>query len=222
MEPANGGPICLYEFLYKYYSRLQFTRVYDRPIAIAGLEKRLIRAFDTEGGFGAFECYFGRSLMWQRASDAEYMLRIDFPPETQYRVPTWSWMAYTGPITFMDLPFDSVEWEAGDSLSPWKSSSASGSHSLIAIARGLNLAFADGNIVFDSSEEANGRIISCVVVGRQKLEIRDQQATRMHYVLIVAPKRHAGKDNIFERVGVGSLSGNGILFNGPGLEVRIC
>src|SRR5215469_7798924 len=85
---TNGGRIRLYESLYKQYSRLQFSRDYDRPIAIAGLEQRLIRAFDTQGGYGVFERYFGRSLLWQRDSDVARMEKIDFPGEQQFRMPT--------------------------------------------------------------------------------------------------------------------------------------
>jgi hypothetical protein len=48
------------------YSRLLFSRIEDRPIAIAGLEKRLIGAFGTQGGFGVFAAPDGllqRSLL---------------------------------------------------------------------------------------------------------------------------------------------------------------
>lgn len=60
---TKGSQIRLYESLYRQYSTLQFTKAYDRPIAIAGLEQRLIRAFGKPGGFGVFNRYFRRSLL---------------------------------------------------------------------------------------------------------------------------------------------------------------
>lgn len=50
------------------------------------------------------------------------MRRIEFPKEGlgRYRVPpSWSWMAYTGAIGFMDLPFEGVHWLEDDVRSPW-------------------------------------------------------------------------------------------------------
>ncbi|KAI3392588.1 hypothetical protein diail_5462, partial [Diaporthe ilicicola] len=54
--------IRVYEDLYRQYTRLEFTRNTDRPIAIAGLEKRLIRDLKAQGGLGVFKaiaCYCG-------------------------------------------------------------------------------------------------------------------------------------------------------------------
>lgn len=41
--------ISYFQELYKQYSRLGFTRSDDRPFAIAGLEKRLLKAYGTAG-----------------------------------------------------------------------------------------------------------------------------------------------------------------------------
>jgi len=137
VQSSKGGRIRLYESLYKTYSALEFTNLSDRPIAIAGLEQRLVRAFDTHGGYGVFDGpFFGRSLLWKRDETVpgnREMRLIDFElrDERSFRVPTWSWMAYAGVISFMDLPFDSVEWRTGSEkgvLSPWHHSlSSSGS-----------------------------------------------------------------------------------------------
>lgn len=116
-KSSKGAKIRLYESLYKQYSKLEFTKPYDRPIAIAGLEQRLVRAFKTNGGYGVFEgSFFGRSLLWQRDVSVEKngLKEIHFPFKQQYLVPTWSWMAYEGAIAFMDLPFDGVQWDQYD------------------------------------------------------------------------------------------------------------
>ncbi|KAK4164675.1 heterokaryon incompatibility protein-domain-containing protein [Cladorrhinum sp. PSN259] len=130
MTSTKGARIRIYESLYKTYSRLEFTKPYDRPIAIAGLEQRLVAAFNTHGGYGIFDGeFFGRSLLWKRDSE-EGMRRIDFSAAQMlplsstksYTVPTWSWMAYEGAISFLDLPFRGVEWHYGGEKgikSPW-------------------------------------------------------------------------------------------------------
>jgi len=130
MRSSRGGKIRLYESLYRTYSRLKFTRISDRPIAIAGLEQRLVAAFDTHGGYGVFERpFFGRSLLWKRdEASGRPMTPIVFPPGQEYRVPSWSWMAYVGAVEFMDLPFDGVEWlhehEEYSIRSPWAAAMA--------------------------------------------------------------------------------------------------
>ncbi|KAM7215588.1 Heterokaryon incompatibility protein (HET) domain containing protein [Rhypophila decipiens] len=113
MRSTRGFKILLCQSLYKTYSALQFSKAYDRSIAIAGLEQRLIRAFRTQGGYGVFDSpFFGRSLLWKRDERATPAMKpIIFPADKKYYgVPTWSWMAYEGIITFMDLPFSGVEW----------------------------------------------------------------------------------------------------------------
>ncbi|KKY39056.1 putative tol-like protein [Diaporthe ampelina] len=52
---TRGEKIRVYENIYRQYTRLQFTHISDRPIAIAGLEKRLIRDLRAEGGYGVFD-----------------------------------------------------------------------------------------------------------------------------------------------------------------------
>ncbi|OBS29682.1 hypothetical protein FPOA_03622 [Fusarium poae] len=125
MRSTRGAKIRFYESLYRQYSNLDFTKIHDRPIAIAGLEQRLISAFKTEGGYGIFNgAFFGRSLLWTRDIQRSHGLKlINFPPGQKFRVPTWSWTAYEGPITYLDIPFDHVRWTyntaEGGVRSPW-------------------------------------------------------------------------------------------------------
>ena len=228
---TNGGRIRLYESLYKQYSRLQFSRNHDRSIAIAGLEQRLIRAFDTQGGYGIFERYFGRSLLWQRDSDVARMKKIDFPPKQQFRIPTWSWMAYDGGITFMDLPFDGVQWEEEEVRSPWSASHAPGSSwhtgssngriDLTGMVRDFDVVLSEKQIVYDEGFRPQGRTMKCVVIGREKSEIAIDVTRQRHYVLIVAQKLDAENEKIYERVGVGSIPGSWIALDRPALKVQI-
>ncbi|KAH6981725.1 hypothetical protein BKA56DRAFT_632063 [Ilyonectria sp. MPI-CAGE-AT-0026] len=224
---TKGGQIRLYESLYRQYSTLQFTNAYDRPIAIAGLEQRLIRAFGKPGGFGIFERYFGRSLLWQR--DSNPMKDIQFPSQ-QYRQPTWSWMAYEGGITFMDVPFDGVQWDDSQILSPWSRSSTSSSswHTgdsksriLEGTAREINLAQALKHIVFDKMIPHHDGALRCIVVGSQKPEIAPNVATRKHYVLVITKRFDIADYTTYERVGVGTLLGSWIALDGLGSNVMV-
>jgi hypothetical protein len=130
-----------FQGLYKQYSRLDFTRHEDRPIAIAGLERRLRDAFSTKGGFGIFDDgdhsqldngFFHRSLLWKRSEEeitedthrgkesvTDWLEPIVFPKERDMHVPTWSWMAYKGAIDYMDPPYGTADWETKEIIPPW-------------------------------------------------------------------------------------------------------
>lgn len=124
------------------YSRLAFSHQQDRPIAIAGLEKRLIHSFGVHGGFGVLDDdgpgLLRRSLLWCRGSDEASLEKITFGGNERLQVappvpppPTWSWMAYKGGIDYLNLPFGNVDWEGegtkaegkqNNTLSPWSRS----------------------------------------------------------------------------------------------------
>ncbi|RSL95716.1 hypothetical protein CDV31_013774 [Fusarium ambrosium] len=238
---SKGAKIRLYERLYERYSRLDFTKAYDRPIAIAGLEQRLVSAFETHGGYGVFQGrFFGRSLLWIRdASLTDELKKIKFPPSQKYVVPTWSWMAYEGAITFMKVPFSTVEWEGGkDAIrSPWTWSDSSSSSSstswhtgnsneridLMAYARDLvDLASAEKEIIYDRGHVgSSGGSVRCVIVGRAKLqdEVTGAVTLRRYYVLVIVPRGNSG--NEYERVGAASLPGTCIAWERPVLRVWI-
>jgi hypothetical protein len=238
MDFSKGGKIRLYESLYKQYSRLAFSKIQDRPIAIAGLEQRLISAFKIHGGYGVFESYseqgrgyLGRSLLWQRGSDEKTMTQISFESkERAISVPTWSWMAYKGGIDYMDLPFDGVDWETEEIQSPWTPSPGQswhtgdrpGSIDLKGVARDFRLIITnenEGQVIYDEPDKTGGRTFKCVVFGR--LKTGNASAGQKHYVLIVGRKPGTGDAAPYERVGVGFMPGNCITFDAPGLKVRI-
>ncbi|KAI1261435.1 HET-domain-containing protein [Xylariaceae sp. FL1019] len=245
-ESTKGGQIRIYELLYKLYSRLQFTNIYDRPLAIAGIEQRLIRAFNTQGGYGVFNLYFGRSLLWKRdvAFGTQAMEPIEFPQRHRYRVPSWSWMAYGGAITFVDLPFKEITWEEREIQSPWAAQgqvafdispsssqpeylpsaawhTANGDErsDLTAIARDFSAA-GDKFLTYDAGRRPSDQTVKCVIVGRRKLALTADVTQQAHYVLVVAQMPGTERTNEYVRVGVGSLQRRFIM-NGRGTRVQI-
>jgi len=222
---SRGQRIHFYEDLYKQYSRLAFTRWEDRPIAIAGLEKRLIHDLKSHGGFGVFDdgqSLLWRSLLWQRSTDEPTLRKITFPPERNITVPTWSWMAYEGGIDYLNLPLGGVDWQKDEIKSPWIPDASevyhtidrTGSIELSAIAREFNIQGAGANefmIVYDIPK-TEGQQLKCIVMGRRR-EKGELENTR-HYVLFITPK--GGQAKVYERVGVGFMPGKFIELNAPG------
>jgi hypothetical protein len=238
IQSSRGGKIRLYQDLYSQYSRLKFTRTGDRPIAIAGLEKRLVHAFDTYGEFGVFDDGHGllrRSLLWRRGSDESTLDRIVFPADRQMTVPSWSWMAHKGGIDYLDLPFDGVDWEEQEIRSPWTPGSSGIWHTedeagiveLSAVARDLDFKGPTGQeskIVYDAPAKTDGpsQNVKCVVVGRLK-GAGQSARNRMHYVLLVGPKpsQVSRGGQVCERIGVGYILGRWIKLEQPGTAVKI-
>jgi hypothetical protein len=124
---SKGGKILQYQGLYKQYSNLGLTNPWDRPIAIEGLQRRLLNTMSVRGGYGIFDegdtrGLLRRSLLWCRDPIIPKLLRIQFPTERE-PMPSWSWMAYwggrnsPGGIDYLELDFDTWSWE--DLQSPW-------------------------------------------------------------------------------------------------------
>ncbi|KAH3959712.1 hypothetical protein HBH64_022360 [Parastagonospora nodorum] len=232
-----------FQGLYKQYSRLGFTRWEDRPVAIAGLEKRLQRAFGTKGRYGIFDDgnklgsgLFHRSLLWRRewnaaeSKDGEPLVAIAFPAEKDFHVPSWSWMAYRGGIDYTDPPFKSATWETGELIPPW----TRGDHqhpdtnedvSIAAVARDFDLKGRDPEevkIAYDTEKSSEGQRVQCVIVARSKAARSDQD--RRYYVLLVIPTQNQAVDGPWmkcKRVGAGFMLGKYITLDRPGTEVRI-
>jgi len=196
----------------------------DRPIAIKGLETRLIRTFGTVGGYGVFDCYFHRGLLWQpaeRAADAKMPVRRI--SALRDRVPSWSWMRYEGAIKYLDVPFGDVSWDWGIT-SPFLSevgegdvvSMAHDGRDTVAI-QATAFKLADPSVSYNMLDEPFWEMLQtpvCVIVGRSKRPTSDR--ARMHYVLLVSLVESRDGPNIFERVGVGCLQSSEIASQVPG------
>lgn len=230
---SKGARIRLFQILYMQYSRLGFSVSVDRPVAIAGLETRLIDAFDTSGGFGVFERYVGRSLLWSRAPDIAHLTKIPFKPAQSY-VPSWSWMAYEGAISFLDPPFGNIDWTvniefrsiystSGTSrASRGRMSSSRNGHrsELKVVARSFDMAAAlcasdSSGIVWDDPTALHDQL-RCVVIGR--LSSESGTPAQKHWVLVVR-ELSAG---LYERVGAGVLPKDKISQNIRDIDSSVC
>lgn len=230
---SRGMKIRLYEDLYRQYTRLAFTRISDRPIAIAGLEKRLIRDLEVQGGFGVFDdgrSLLQRSLLWQRGQEVPSLAKI--PSAQPLSVPTWSWMAYDGGIDFLDLPLGGVHWFPDAIRSPWATGSSNTWHTgdgedsvqLKAEARHFSLGdvrlAAEDEVVImydDPGVKKEEGDLMCVVVGREKKKKSIEEMT--HFVLfIMLSKEPLGTPEgkrVYERIGVGHMKGQFLDLKAP-------
>ena len=244
MKANRAEKIAYFQALYQQYSRLDFTRYEDRPIAIAGLEKRLQKAFGTKGRFGIFDDgdlpddgLFHRSLLWQRGTeegDDTTLLPIDFPPERNIKVPSWSWMAYKGGIDYTDPPFQSAEWETKELIPPWTrggevrtdSAPQDGEIALLATVRDFTVAGRrqdEVDLTYDTGRTtaSDGKRAQCIIVAKAREGKMDRD--RRHYVLLVTPTQKAtGRgEKLYERVGAGFMLGKYITLEGPGIVAKI-
>lgn len=223
MKADQGEKILRYQDLYKRYSRLGLSRATDRAMAIDGLQERILAALKVKGGFGVFfedgkdgrgRGLLRRSLLWCRGADTDTLSRIQVPPgHAAIRVPSWSWMAYTGGIDYITPDFGGMEWEAMQS--PWDSNyNTAGDNTLVVEARDYRADDEGSNIVFDCPEVSQKLAIKCVVLG--KVKGRKPAGDKLHYVLVVqattTPDYNAGE--VYKRVGAGYLPGKCIELHG--------
>ena len=220
IEQANQGEkIMRYQNLYKQYSELDLTNAYDRPVAIDGLQDRILSALRTNGGFGVFDegkkrGLLRRSLLWYRGNETARLERIVFPPNRAIStVPSWSWMAYTGGVEYISPVFGGSDWEEMES--PWSGVAMPGrggrhgvrsnprNVALVAMARRFDASRAkDGEKLMrfdDPGEYASSGLLDpevlCVVVGRQKSNSETSLSVQKT-ITSVSPRREARRDNL--------------------------
>ena len=209
----QGEKIGRYQELYQIYSRLALSRPYDRPTAIAGLQKRLLDTLKVQGGFGVFDegeskGLLRRSLLWHRGPDTPILNRIDFS-KVHTTVPSWSWMAYTGGIDYLNIDGGVLEWE--DLESPWSQPrDGKEQNSLIAKARQFDRTDSKGSdtsLIADAGEGLEPVKGLCVVLGVRKGAMTLK--SRLHFVLLIAPAKQLGGNGnqMFERIGAGHMLG---------------
>jgi hypothetical protein len=78
------------------YSRRGITEPSDRAIAISGLLARIEQVLPSRIYHGIVEWYLHRTLLWRRCN-GQTSVKIRYESRN---VPSWSWLAYPGPVAF--------------------------------------------------------------------------------------------------------------------------
>ncbi|UKZ48019.1 hypothetical protein TrVGV298_002255 [Trichoderma virens] len=206
--PASGlkyykdDRIRLIQHIYQIYSKLHLTNATDRPKAIIGLQKRLASTFGSRAEYGLHEKYLHRTLLWEAAVSGS-LSRISFKGNNC--VPSWSWMACTGGIQFMNIPFNQVNW-TGNVQNPFVTASPNAQWDGRLHAEASQLLI-DGielskRSIIDSDYNVFDPVNwKCIVVGISKVASEEDKPA--HYALLIRSVSHTSP--IYERVGVGTL-----------------
>lgn len=190
------------QHFYTEYSALALSHKSDRAQAVAGLQRRIARAFGSAADHGVLWRWPERTLLWRRAADA--LTRIEYPHHCAATPPSWSWMAYDGCITFLEIPFADVEWTGNVHQPPGST--------------GDGRVRADASWLWVDGAELMERAVldvqgvefvkdswRCVLIGKKRADEEEDDAAQ--YVLLVRPilpsKGQPG--DLYERVGVATL-----------------
>ncbi|KAH8723294.1 heterokaryon incompatibility protein-domain-containing protein [Phaeosphaeriaceae sp. PMI808] len=189
-------------FLFQDYSKRNLTVPTDRCIAISG--------------YGIFQKYLHRNLLWQASNDKMKEIAYD------HHVPSWSWMAYSGGIQFMDIPLGEVDWidhlrfdececDYAISSNLWTFQNCTMGPYEAQYAVLDSDGAKRGWIQYDVEGSKDLRKEQCVVVGR-----KINSGIQEYYVLVVRP---TSVDGEYRRVGVGLIRSDCVV--GQRINVRV-
>lgn len=128
------------------------------------------------------------------------------------RVPSWSWLSKVGPIKYMDLEFEKIDWATRDFEGPF-GRRKSANHKMISKddlttlkgqARRLNITKKDllVRVSFDGENEYDVDKLRCMVIGRDKTD-NGTNHPKQHVLIIHS--FNPLEEGVYERVGVASL-----------------
>lgn len=137
------------------------------------------------------------------------MERIEYPGR---EVPSWSWMAYTGGVQFMEIDWDFVDWIDNLRLDDERELALCGDvekfqkctikpderRHVILDFDGVERGWLQHD--FEEKSEDISKV-RCVVIGRSK-DILNTSHVVMYYILVIRPTRVDGE---YKRVGSGSI-----------------
>jgi hypothetical protein len=191
----------------------------DKPFAISGLEQRLTESLEDVSGAGIFGKHRGRCLLWRRAEGTETLNRIAFPTTGAHNPPSWSSMASSGAITYIDVPGDSTTWQdldlrlTGTGEKSWLYATDPLAFNARAVDFEILLAPNDTVwlVSYDIPTECR-REDKCVIVGKRG-EI-------LQYVLVVRPESQEGAQRTrYRRAGAGYIPSAWIKSHSIAIEI---
>jgi hypothetical protein len=214
--------IRLFTILFERYSKFTLTESADRSAAIFGLEERLASALDIKAGYGIFERYLYRNLLWQR-SENEKMKWIEYL--TNRKMPSWSWIIYNGEINYINIKFRYIEWS--DAIDYLQNKNDTISIKLKVPAREFLLDVINKEkrwLIFDKKDRTDIQRLKYIIIERSKSYKKhkfDRQDKQEYYILIIALRYSKEYYKIYKRIGINSVQKRYISFNGENIEVRI-
>ena len=103
---SEGGARSSFEYIYTNFTNRGLSKHKDRQYAVGGLERRLKELYKSETTYGIVHCCLQSSLLWQRSED-----RLeDIKEEETKKIPSWSWMKYSGAICYDTVPGFNTRW----------------------------------------------------------------------------------------------------------------
>jgi hypothetical protein len=202
------GSLNAWEFirdLLEDYTKRDLTEKRDRRFAISGLEERIASVLGCDSKYGIFQQYIHRNLLWQSFDNKLERIAYD------YHVPSWSWMAYSGGIRFMEILWNEVDWIIDDHLRFDKEHEYD--HAVIASLGEIKHCTMErdgkkydvfcrerkkrGWIQYDVEDGKGLYRGHCVVIGKKRKDDIDE-----YYILLVGP---TGVDDEYRRIGVGQI-----------------
>ncbi|KAF2201403.1 HET-domain-containing protein [Delitschia confertaspora ATCC 74209] len=208
IQSGNRRTVNFITSLFQDYSKRSPTVLTDRCVAISGLEDRIKDVLNCKSRYGIFQKYLHRNLLW-KASE-EKVKKIAY----EHHVPSWSWMAYSGGIQFMNIPFNTVDWidnlrfdeecECDHAIvsNVWKFENCMielhGALYKISDSDGMPRGWVQYDV--EAGEELDKE--GCIVVGRIKDNENDALGIKKYYILVVRP---TSVDAEYKRVGIGLI-----------------
>lgn len=206
VSQSKGKKIKLLQNLYEQYSEMKLTFPKDRPIAIKGLETRLLQTVGGHGGYGVFEKHIHRFLLWQRREGP--LSRINFP--SGIPAPSWSWMAWDGGIEYMpNIPGGTEKCQEIH----WPEPSVTGQRipkSVFLDAQAWDFdTIPDRSIIYDEGTKVSRKMKCVALVSTKGRRVAEDKAADC-YVLVIAKSQGSGAEDadFWERVGVGKIPRN--------------
>lgn len=196
-------------YLIQEYSKRDLSFPTDRRVAISALEDRMNGALNKHFGhssdpqnsrYGIFQEFLHRNLLWH--ADNCQLKKIEHEPP----LPSWTWMAYSGGVKFIDVAFGQMEWI--DSIR----FDGEGVDAIIATLWMFRKRAA--RIHFDLGE--GGILVEqyCVVVGK---EVADDDSINAKYHILAVVSTDV--DGEYRRIGAGTVHCRDVVRQRAGVRV---
>ena len=175
--------------------------------------KRALRGYikgtlnDRSSRYGIFQEFLHRNLLW-RADDCQ-LKKIEYKPP----LPSWTWMAYSGGVKFIDVSFGEMDWTDRIRFDKERE------EAIIATLWVFREGAGKGHIHYDLGEVNRLDDEYCVVVGKtvpkSAHEPNSPSSTEYHILVVVS----TDVDGEYRRVGAGTVHCSHVVRQRAGVRV---